>query len=178
MSPAAFMDRGGRTSITDARTPRKMPGHTGNVMRNTRLPNRCTLDETLNTIGGEDVVFFRALRATDSTSNVRLARWLTNRYLAAARPQVMMRRCIARGRHKRSASGRRYCWLAQSNRNAARVRPYRRGLVLVVVTAATRGRRLSSSRPLNFERCRGVGMLIAAFGFAYQEYGQGYRRDK
>lgn len=53
------------------------------------------------------------------------------------------------------------------------------GSVLVVVTAATRGRRDFAAVAHSISTvCRGVGMLIAAFGFSYQEYGQGYRGDK
>jgi hypothetical protein len=53
------------------------------------------------------------------------------------------------------------------------------GSALVVVTAATRGRRDFAAVARSIATvCRGVGMLVAAFGISYQEYGQGYRRDK
>jgi hypothetical protein len=53
------------------------------------------------------------------------------------------------------------------------------GSLLVVVTAATRGRRDFAAVARSIATvCRGVGMLVAAFGVSYQEYGRDYRRDK
>ncbi len=158
-------------------------GYTGNVMMRTAAiaASGVRFDETLNTIGGEDVVFFRALRtrgfhvkctpgalAYESISRGRTSlKWMMRRWLRAGATNTLL------------VGGGNVGWrnrIANAARGLGRIVA---GSVLVVVTAATRGRRDFAAVARSISTvCRGAGMLIAAFGFAYQEYGQGYRRDK
>jgi succinoglycan biosynthesis protein ExoM len=158
-------------------------GYTGNVMMRTAAiaASGVRFDETLNAIGGEDVVFFRALRARgisikctpgalafESIPPGRASlKWMMRRWLRAGATGTLL------------IGGSNVGW---RNRTANAARGLVRivaGSVLVVVTAATRGRRDFAAVAHSISTvCRGVGMLIAAFGFSYQEYGQGYRGDK
>ena len=161
----------------------EITGYTGNVMMRTAAiaATGVRFDETLNAIGGEDVVFFRALRARGfriKCTPGALAFESIPRGRATL--QWMMRRWLRTG-----ATGARLMENTQigwRNRIANAARGLGRigaGSVLVVVTAALRGRRdFAAVARAIATVCRGVGMLIAAFGIAYQEYGQGYRRDK
>jgi len=157
-------------------------GYTGNVMMRTAAiaASGVRFDETLNAIGGEDVVFFRALRARglsikctpgalayESIPPGRASlKWMMRRWLRAGATGTLLIGGSNVGRHR----------IANAARGLGRIAA---GSVLVVVTAATRGRRDFAAVAHSISTvCRGVGMLIAAFGFAYQEYGQGYRGDK
>lgn len=158
-------------------------GYTGNVMMRTAAiaASGVLFDETLNAIGGEDVIFFRALRARGigiTCAPGALAyelippgraslRWMARRWLRAGATAALL------------MAGGNVGWrnrIANATRGLGRIAA---GSVLVVVTAATRGRRDFAAVVHSMSTvCRGAGMLIAAFGFAYQEYGQGYRGDK
>jgi succinoglycan biosynthesis protein ExoM len=160
---------------------KSVEGYTGNVMMRTAeiAASGVRFDETLNAIGGEDVVFFRALRARGfSIKYAPSAVAYESIPPARASLKWMMRRWLRAGATASLAGGN----LGWRNRivNAARgLGRIAAGSVLVVVTAATHGGRdfAAVARPLSTV-CRGVGMLFAAFGLAYQEYGQGYRGNK
>jgi succinoglycan biosynthesis protein ExoM len=138
-------------------------------------------DETLNSIGGEDVVFFRALRARGFTLKCTpgalayesippgraTLKWMMRRWLRAGATGTLLMGSTNVGWRNR---------IANAAHGLGRIAA---GSVLVVVTAATRGRRDFAAVAHSMSTvCRGVGMLIAAFGISYREYGQGYRRDK
>jgi succinoglycan biosynthesis protein ExoM len=158
-------------------------GYTGNVMMRTRqiAATGVRFDETLNSIGGEDVVFFRALRARgfhikctpgalafESIPRGRATlKWMMRRWLRSGATGTLLMGDSHIGWRNR---------IANAARGLGRIGA---GSILVVVTAALRGRRdFAAVARAIATVCRGVGMLIAAFGIAYQEYGQGYRRDK
>ena len=158
-------------------------GYTGNVMMRTAAiaASSVRFDETLNTIGGEDVVFFRALRtrgfivrctpgalAYESIPRGRASlKWMMRRWLRAGATSTLL------------MSGGNAGWrnrIANAARGLGRIGA---GSVLVLLAAATRGRRDFAAVARSISTvCRGAGMLIAAFGYSYQEYGQSYRRDK
>jgi succinoglycan biosynthesis protein ExoM len=135
-------------------------------------------DETLNLIGGEDVVFFRDLRQRG--------------YSVACAPQAMVSETIPRSRASLTWMRRR--WIRAGATSTLLLAGSRGGLkrkltialrgllrisagsVLVAWYAITRGRRdfAAVARALSTVY-RGAGMLMAAFGKAYQEYGSSYR---
>ena len=158
-------------------------GYTGNVMMRTAAiaASGVRFDETLNSIGGEDVVFFRALRARgfsvkcaphalvyESIPRGRASlKWMMRRWLRAGATNTLLIGSANNGWRNR---------IANAARGLGRIGA---GSVLVVVTAATRGHRDFAAVAHSISTvCRGLGMLIAAFGFSYQEYGQAYRRDQ
>ena len=158
-------------------------GYTGNVMMRTGAiaATGVRFDETLDAIGGEDVVFFRALRALgfrikctpgalafESIPRSRATlTWMMRRWLRAGATGTLLMANTDIGWRNR---------IANVARGLGRIGA---GSVLVVATAALRGRRdFAAVARAIATVCRGVGMLIAAFGIAYQEYGQGYRRNK
>ncbi len=158
-------------------------GYTGNVMMRTAAiaASGVRFDETLNSIGGEDVVFFRALRARgfsvkcaphalvyESIPRGRASlKWMMRRWLRAGATNTLLIGSANFGWRNR---------IANAARGLGRIGA---GSVLVVVTAATRGHRDFAAVAHSISTvCRGLGMLIAAFGFSYQEYGQAYRRDQ
>lgn len=157
-------------------------GYTGNVMMRTAAigASGVRFDETLNSVGGEDVVFFRALRARgfrvkcaphalayESIPRGRASlKWMMRRWLRAGATTTLLIGSPNIGWRNR---------IANAARGLGRIGA---GSLLVVVIAATRGRRDFAAVAHSISTvCRGLGMLIAAFGFSYQEYGQGYRRD-
>ena len=158
-------------------------GYTGNVMMRTAAiaATDVRFDETLNAIGGEDVIFFRSLRARGfhiKCSHGALAfesiprgratlKWMMRRWLRAGATGTLLMGSTHLGWRNR---------FANAARGLGRIGA---GSILVVVTAAVRGRRdFPAVARAIATVCRGVGMLIAAFGVSYQEYGQGYRRDQ
>ena len=158
-------------------------GYTGNVMMRTAAieATGVRFDETLNSIGGEDVIFFRSLRARGfqiKCSHGALAfesiprgratlKWMMRRWLRAGATGTLLMGSTHLGWRNR---------FANAARGLGRIGA---GSILVVVTAAVRGRRdFPAVARAIATVCRGVGMLIAAFGVSYQEYGQGYRRDQ
>jgi GT2 family glycosyltransferase len=164
-------------------TNQRVEGYTGNVMMRTAAiaASGVQFDETLNTIGGEDVVFFRALHARgfevrctpgglayESIPRHRTSlKWMMRRWLRAGATSA------------RLMGGANVGWrsrFATAGRGLGRIFA---GSLLVVFTAVTRGRRDFAAVARSIATiCRGVGMLIAAFGLSYQEYGPGYRRVK
>jgi succinoglycan biosynthesis protein ExoM len=161
----------------------RVEGYTGNVMMRTAAiaASGVLFDETLNSIGGEDVVFFRALRARgievrctpgglayESIPRGRTSlKWMMSRWLRAGTTSTLLIGDANVGWRSR---------FANAARGLGRICA---GSLLVIVTAATRGRRDFAAVARSIATvCRGAGMLIAAFGFSYQEYGRDYRRDK
>jgi succinoglycan biosynthesis protein ExoM len=161
----------------------EMTGYTGNVMMRTAAIAAAGVrfDETLNAIGGEDVVFFGALRARgfnitctpgalayESIPPSRASlKWMMRRWLRAGTTGTLLIGSGNIGWRSR---------IANAGRGLGRIAA---GSVLVIVTAASRGRRDFAAVAHSISTvCRGVGMLIAACGFSYREYGPGYRRDK
>lgn len=159
------------------------PGYTGNVMMRTAAiaASGVMFDETLNAIGGEDVIFFRALRARgfsikcapdalayESIPRSRASlRWMMRRWLRAGSTGTLLIGNGNRGWRSR---------IANAGRGLGRIAA---GSVLVAFTAATRGRRDFPAVARSISTvCRGVGMFTAAFGASYQEYGEGYRRKQ
>jgi glycosyltransferase involved in cell wall biosynthesis len=158
-------------------------GYTSNVMMRTAAiaASGVRFDETLNSIGGEDVVFFRALRARgfnikcspdalayESIPPARATlKWMMRRWVRAGATATLLMDSTHVGWRNR---------VANAARGLGRIAA---GSVLVVLTALTRGRRdfAAVARSLSTV-CRGAGMLMSAFGISYQEYGQGYRREK
>jgi succinoglycan biosynthesis protein ExoM len=157
-------------------------GYTGNVMMRTAAiaASGVRFDEALNAIGGEDVVFFRALRARglsiecicgalayESIPRARASlKWMMRRWLRAGATGALLTEGGNAGWRNR---------IANAVRGLGRIGA---GSALVVVTAATRGRRDFAAVARSISTvCRGVGMFIAAFGISYQEYGEGYRRE-
>jgi cellulose synthase/poly-beta-1,6-N-acetylglucosamine synthase-like glycosyltransferase len=158
-------------------------GCTCNVMMRTAViaASGVRFDETLNSIGGEDVVFFRALRnrgfrvkcapyalAYESIPRGRASlKWMMRRWLRSGATNTLLIGSPNIGWRNR---------IANAARGLGRIGA---GSVLVVVTAATRGLRDFAAVAHSISTvCRGLGMLMAAFGFSYQEYGKGYRRDQ
>jgi succinoglycan biosynthesis protein ExoM len=161
----------------------RVAGYTGNVMMRTSAIARSGVqfDERLNSIGGEDVVFFRALRAQsiyvkctpdalayESIPRSRISlTWMMRRWLRAGATSTLLNEGANLGWRNR---------LANAARGLGRIGA---GSLLVAVNAITRGRRDFPAVARSISTvCRGAGMLIAAFGISYQEYGQGYRRTK
>lgn len=160
----------------------EMTGYTGNVMMRTAAiaASGVQFDETLNSIGGEDVVFFRALRACgfsvkcapgalafESIPRGRATlKWMTRRWLRAGATTLLI-------------EGGNLGWRRRVGNAARGVGRIGAGSVLVALTAATRGRRDFAAVARSIATvCRGVGMVIAAFGIPYREYGAGYRLKK
>ena len=158
-------------------------GYTSNVMMRTSsiAASGVLFDETLNFIGGEDVVFFAAMRAHGLDVKC-IPRAVVYEWIPPNRASLkwMMRRWLRAGATStRLIEGPKGVWahrLATAGRGIGRIGA---GSILVVVNAVTRGRRDFAAVARSIATvCRGVGMLVAAFGISYQEYGQGYRRDK
>jgi succinoglycan biosynthesis protein ExoM len=161
----------------------RVAGYTGNVMMRTSaiVGSGVQFDEKLNSIGGEDVVFFRALRAQgiyvkctpgalayESIPRGRISlNWMMRRWLRAGATSTLLN------------EGANFGWrnrLANAARGLGRIGG---GSLLVAVNAMTRGRRDFPAVARSISTvCRGAGMLIAAFGISYQEYGRSYRRSK
>jgi succinoglycan biosynthesis protein ExoM len=170
-----------RHRITDSDEP--VAGYTGNVMMRTSAiaASGVLFDETLNAIGGEDVVFFRALRAHgiqvgcapgalvyESIPRSRTSlKWMMRRWLRAGATATLLAGGANEGWHNR---------LANAARGLGRICA---GSLLVLINAATRGRRDFPAVANSISTvCRGVGMLVAAFGISYREYGHSYRRNR
>jgi succinoglycan biosynthesis protein ExoM len=158
-------------------------GYTSNVMMRTAAiaASGVLFDEALNAIGGEDVVFFHALRGRgfdikyipgalvyESIPRSRASlKWMMRRWLRSGATSTLLTRDANVGWRNRSAN---------AARGLGRICA---GSLLVLVTAATRGRRDFAAVARSIATvCRGAGMLIAAFGISYHEYGHGYRRNK
>jgi succinoglycan biosynthesis protein ExoM len=158
-------------------------GYTSNVMMRTAAiaASGVSFDETLNSIGGEDVVFFRALRARGfdiKGSPAALVYESIPRGRASL--QWMMRRWLRAGATSNLLTGdANIGWrsrITNTGRGLARIGA---GSIMVLVNAAIRGRGDFAAVARSLATVsRGVGILCAAFGISYQEYGQGYRRDK
>jgi succinoglycan biosynthesis protein ExoM len=162
-------------------TDENSSGYTGNVMMRTAAiaASGVRFDETLNTIGGEDVVFFRALHARgfavkctpdalvyESIPPARATlKWMMRRWVRAGATATLLMSSTHVGWRNR---------VANAARGVARIAA---GSVSVVLTALTRGRLDFAAVAHSLSTvCRGVGMLMSAFGISYQEYGQGYRQ--
>jgi len=158
-------------------------GHTSNVMMRTAAiaASGVLFDETLNFIGGEDVVFFAALRVHgfdikcipgavvyESIPRHRASlKWMMRRWLRSGATSTRLIGGANTGRLNR---------FADAARGLGRICA---GSLLVMVTSATRGRRDFAAVARSIATvCRGAGMLIAAVGFSYREYGRDYRRNK
>ena len=155
-------------------------GYTSNVLIRTSILQETGVrfDESLNLVGGEDVLFFHALRMRGysvfcspqavvreriSTSRASLS-WMLRRWLRAGATGARLRNYSSRGVRGTLA-----------NITGGMLRIVGGGL-LVVLRVLTRGRKDFSTvaRALSIV-CRGAGMLMAAFGHAHQEYGRSYR---
>lgn len=164
-------------------TDEPVDGYTSNVMMRTAAiaASGVLFDEALNSIGGEDVVFFRALRARGihikCTPGAVVYESIPR---SRASLKWMMRRWLRSGATStRLIGGADVAWRNRFANLARGLGRIAAGSLLVVVTAATRGRRDFAAVARSISTvCRGVGMIIAAFGISYQEYGQGYRRGK
>jgi len=155
-------------------------GHTSNVLIRTSILKETGVrfDESLNLVGGEDVLFFHALRMQGysvfcspqavvreriSTSRASLS-WMRRRWLRAGATEARLRNYSSKGVRATSA-----------NIIGGLLRIVGGGL-LVVLRVLTRGRKDFSgvARALSTV-CRGAGMLMAAFGHTHEEYGSSYR---
>jgi succinoglycan biosynthesis protein ExoM len=156
-------------------------GYTGNVMMRTSAiaASGVLFDEALNTIGGEDVVFFRALRARgicvmcapnalayESIPPDRVSlKWMMRRWLRSGATSTLLMGGANVGWRNR---------LANAGRGLGRIVA---GSIFVLINAVTHGRRDFSAVARSISTvCRGAGMVVAAFGVSYQEYGENYRR--
>jgi succinoglycan biosynthesis protein ExoM len=156
------------------------PGHTANVLIRTSIlkTSAVRFDESLNLVGGEDVVFFHALRVQGyavfcspqaivreriPASRASLS-WMRRRWLRAGATEALIRNYSSKGVRARSA-----------NISGGLLRIAGGGL-LVVLRVITHGRKDFSAvaRALSTVY-RGAGMLMAAFGHSHQEYGSSYR---
>jgi cellulose synthase/poly-beta-1,6-N-acetylglucosamine synthase-like glycosyltransferase len=155
-------------------------GYTSNVMMRTAVlkTTGVRFDETLNSIGGEDVVFFRAL--SEQGFAVRGSpRAVVFETIPATRASLkwMMRRWLRAG----ATSGRlrnasTSAWHNVVGNLFAGVVRVVAGSVVVAATALMHGRRDFAAVAHSLSTvCRGAGMLLAAFGRPYQEYGSSYR---
>ena len=90
----------------------------------------------------------------------------------------MMRRWVRAGATATLLMSSRHVGWRNRVANAARgLGRVAAGSALVVLTALTRGRRDFAAVAYSLSTvCRGVGMLMSAFGISYQEYGRGYRQ--
>jgi succinoglycan biosynthesis protein ExoM len=157
-------------------------GYTSNVMMRTRAiaATEVRFDVTLNSIGGEDVVFFRELHGRGM--QVRCApqavvyefiprgraslKWMMRRWLRSGATSALLAKGANVGLRVR---------LANAARGLGRIVA---GSMLVLLKAITRGRRDFGSVALSIATvCRGAGMFLAAFGISYREYGNSYRRN-
>jgi len=158
-------------------------GYTSNVMMRTAAiaASGVLFDEALNSIGGEDVVFFRALRARGF--NIKFsAGSLVYESIPRGRASLkwMMRRWLRAGATSNLLTGdANIGWRSRITNTARGLARIGAGSVMVLVNAAIRGRRDFAAVARSLATVsRGVGIIFAAFGISYQEYGQGYRRDK
>jgi glycosyltransferase involved in cell wall biosynthesis len=178
-TPPRWMDAGDFFRKRCLGVDEREEGHTSNVMMRTAAiaASGVLFDEALNSIGGEDVVFFRTLRSRgfdikcmpsavvyESIPRGRSSlKWMMRRWLRSGATRTQM------------IGGANNGW---RNRFANAVRGLGRiaaGSLLVVVTATLRRDFAAVARSISTV-CRGVGMLLAAFGISYQEYGRSYRR--
>jgi succinoglycan biosynthesis protein ExoM len=161
----------------------RVAGYTGNVMMRTSAiaGSGVQFDEKLNSIGGEDVVFFRALRAQgiyvkctpaalayESIPRGRISlNWMMRRWLRAGATSTLL------------DDGANSGWRNRVTNAARGLGRIGAGSMLVAINAITRGRRDFPAVARSISTvCRGAGMLVAAFGFSYEEYGQSYRRTE
>jgi cellulose synthase/poly-beta-1,6-N-acetylglucosamine synthase-like glycosyltransferase len=158
-------------------------GNTANVMMRTSAiaASGVRFDEALNAIGGEDVVFFRALRARGMFIKCAPSA-LVYESIPPSRASLkwMMRRWLRAGATATLLTGDANAGFGNRFVNAARgLGRICAGSLLVLINAATRGRWDFPAVARSISTvCRGVGMLVAAFGISYREYGAGYRRNR
>jgi len=157
-------------------------GYTSNVMMRTRAikASEVLFDVRLNSIGGEDVVFFRELRARGiQVKCAPLAvvyefiprgraslNWMMRRWLRSGATSTLLAEGANVGLRVR---------LANASRGLGRIVA---GSMLVLFKGVTRGRRDFGAVAQSISTvCRGAGMFLAAFGISYREYGNNYRRN-
>jgi succinoglycan biosynthesis protein ExoM len=155
-------------------------GYTSNCMIRTTIIEQSGVrfDESLNHIGGEDVLFFSQLRRRGfnircvpdavvcETIPVNKASfsWLCRRWIRSGGTSAFVQNHLKTRWHA-----------AISNLIGGTGRVVFGGIRTLVI-AITRGHKDISEVILSFATvCRGVGMLMAAFGRAYEEYGSSYR---
>jgi len=156
-------------------------GYTSNVMVRYSIVAAAGVrfDESLNQIGGEDVLFFKQLREKghsiecvpeaivfeDIPQDRASIGWLLRRWLRAGVTSARLRR------HSMSP------FKARLGNGFGGVGRILAGIVLVMITAVVQG--WSSFAPVVKRMatvCRGIGMLLVALGGSYEEYGNTYRR--
>lgn len=155
-------------------------GYTSNCMIRTAILRQTGIrfEESLNHIGGEDVLFFSRLR--DVGFNVRcLPDAIVRETIPANRASLvwLMRRWLRAGITSATVKNR------SRSASCAMVLNLCGGLSRVIVgtgrtiiIAVLRCRTDISPAVLSFATvCRGIGMLMAAFGGSYEEYGSSYR---
>jgi succinoglycan biosynthesis protein ExoM len=156
-------------------------GYTSNVMIRTSIVQQSGVrfDESLNLTGGEDALFFRELRVrgfyvycapqalvseTIPKTRATLA-WMLRRWLRAGATSARLRNVSNKGLRG---------MLANATGGILRIAA---GSLSVVAVTLTRGRSDFAAVARSMSTvCRGAGMLMAAFGRRYEEYGSSYRR--
>jgi succinoglycan biosynthesis protein ExoM len=156
-------------------------GYSSNVMirRSIVEQSGVRFDESLNLVGGEDALFFRELRVrgffvycapqavvSETISKTRATLpWLLRRWFRAGATSARLRNV--------SNNALRGI-LANATGGILRIAV---GSLSVVVVTLTRGRKDFAAVARSMSTvCRGAGMLMAAFGQRYEEYGSSYRR--
>lgn len=156
-------------------------GYTSNVMIRTSIVAKSGIrfDESLNLVGGEDVLFFRELQLRGFSVHCSpralvhetiLARratlaWMLRRWFRAGATSARLNNCsttVLRG-FLASVCGGLFRMIGGSGAAAA--------------AALTHGRKDFAAVARSLSTVfRGAGMFMSAFGYAYKEYGSSYRR--
>jgi succinoglycan biosynthesis protein ExoM len=157
-------------------------GYTSNVMMRTDVLQQTGVrfNEALNSIGGEDVVFFSELRRrgfhvrcvpeavvseTIPPGRATLS-WMMRRWVRAGATSAILENGSSAGLGVR---------MVTAARGTMRILG---GGVKVILNVATTGRRDFSAVARSIATfCRGVGMFMSAFGHVHQEYGSSYRSE-
>jgi glycosyltransferase involved in cell wall biosynthesis len=158
-------------------------GYTSNCMIRTAILKRTGIrfDETLNHIGGEDVLFFSQLRQrgfnikclpdaivgeTISSSRASVS-WLFRRWVRAGGTSALLRN------HSRNR------WASVIiNLGGGLGRVIVGGVRTLIVVVIRRRKDISPVISSLATVCRGMGMVMAAFGRTYEEYGSSYRSKR
>jgi succinoglycan biosynthesis protein ExoM len=155
-------------------------GYTSNVMIRTSvvLQTGLRFDESLNQIGGEDALFFEQLRMRGFIVTCS-QRAIVYENIPASRASLLwiLRRWLRMGvtsAHIRSQSiSALHAVLLNLTGGIGRVVV---GALLVCFVAISRGRKDTAAIVLSCATvCRGIGMLMFAFGRTYEGYGSSYR---
>lgn len=151
-------------------------GHTGNVIMRTSVIRKSGVrfDESLNNVGGEDVLFFRGLRSLGIQVHCA-PRAVVHETIPPSRANLrwMMRRWLR--------TGASTSHLAGSSGLSRRIAAFGGGVARILGGSARLALQFMTNRDVAARVhvlstvCRGAGMLLFACGRSYEEYGRRYR---